>query len=321
MAFKSYQVAYLRRNVKVKQAKKLSFLRESIAYILSQSAKRVPNAAALCQFDVTPVVEFVHGTGDHPAGPAEDEKRERLRRTLRGNYTAFFLKLLAHAFHHVPQLNGFINYGPWGLGGQLYIAEDIHLSFPVYTDHGVIMPHIRNPHLKDLQTVADEMADLTRRARQTDPEALYRAAARAYIKIAIKEIDVLGLPALFIYLRSTLLNRARPAFTDVPEEDKLKVTEVLGTTCTVTSMEGLMTGHHTVSVIVPPEVSMFGISDIAEMPWVVDGAVVPRHVVAISGTIDHRAFDGGEVFPFYGHLRRYLENPSVIWDWKPGDEI
>lgn len=323
MVFQNYQVSYLRRNVKVKEARQLSFLRESIALVLSQSAKRVPHAAAIAHFDVTPLIEYSDlGDDDDDSHPKATSKEEKLRRAIRRNYTAFFVKVIGHCLHHVPMLNGFLDYAPLRMGGRLYIAEDINLSFTVHTKHGVIKPIVRNPHHKDLETVATEMRGLTRRARRTDLDELFRAVARAYVGVALRELDVFGLPALFVYLRATLRARkADPALKDIPDDEKLKVTDILGATCTVANIGMMMSGHQTLTVIVPPEVMMFGIGDIRQVPWVVDGKVVPRHAVTIAGTIDHRAFDGGEVFPFYQHLKRYIDDPGLIYKWKPGDDI
>lgn len=319
--FQNYQIAYLREHVKVKEAHRLSFLRESVAYLLSQSARRIPHAAAITHLDVTSLVEYRNSTpeprdadGD---GPSDDA---RLRRAIRRTYTAFFLKAIAHGLRRVPQLNGFLDYAPWRLGGRLYVAEDINLSFTVHTKYGVIKPIARNPHQKTIETLAKEIRVLARRARRTDPEELYRKAARAYMWTALKQLDIGGIPGLWVWIRSSLNpKKPDPALSNVKEEDKLQVSDILGATCTVASIGMMMSGHQTVTVIVPPEVMMFGIGDIRQMPWVIDGKVVPRWAVTIAGTIDHRAFDGGEVFPFYEILKSYIDDPALIYEWKPGD--
>ena len=38
-------------------------------------------------------------------------------------------------------------------------------------------------------------------------------------------------------------------------------------------------------------------------------------------SIDHRAYDAGEAFPFARHLQEYFDHPALIYEWKPGDEI
>ena len=101
----------------------------------------------------------------------------------------------------------------------------------------------------------------------------------------------------------------------------MRVDEILGSTCTLANIGMMFPGHQTVTVIIPPEVLMIGIGDLHEAPLVVDGAVVPRHVVTFCATMDHRAFDAGEAFPLYRHMGRYIQRPALIYEWQPGDPI
>lgn len=319
--FRDYRIAYFRRHIRIRRKVPLSFLRQSVGYMLSYSARNIPHAAGITQLDVTPLIEY---TKSAEAGPSDalDEKSV-LRRAVRRNYSAFFLKALAHAVYHVPCLNGFLEFSLFRNGGTLYHAEDINFSFTVHTRFGVIKPIVRNPHLKDIETVANEMRDLARRARHTDPDQLYHRAARALAWSALRELDPRALPGLCLWIREILFARTRPApeFKDVPEDQKLKVNEILGATCTLASIGMMISGHQTVTVIIPPEVSMFGLGDLHLAPRVVDGKVVPRWVITLCATMDHRAYDAGEAFPLYTNFVRYISNPALIYEWKPGDPI
>jgi pyruvate/2-oxoglutarate dehydrogenase complex dihydrolipoamide acyltransferase (E2) component len=321
--FQDHQVAYLRGHVKVKEVRRLSFLRKSVGYVLSRSARKVPHAAVIAHFDLTPLVDY--GKRDTETPKPEGQRRSKddlLDRAIRRNFSAFFIKAIAHCLCRVPELNAFLDYAPWRTGGKLYLAEDINLSFTVHTKHGVIKPIVRNPHQKDLKTVASEMRELARRARRTDPEELYRKAARAYMSTAIRQLDIGALGGLWIWICSNLTRQAPdPAFKDVKEDQKLQVQDILGATCTVANIGMMMSGHQTVTVVIPPEVAMFGIGDVRLAPWVVDGEIQPRYAVTIAATCDHRAFDGGEVFPCYERMKYYIDNPALIYEWKPGDEI
>ncbi len=321
--FQDYRIAYLRRHVRIKETIRLSFLRESVAYILSQSARRIPHASATAQFDLTALVEYCKKTTENTE-PDADVKSDQtvLHRSIRRRFSAFFLKCIAHTLHHVPAMNGFLDYAPLITGGNLYLAEDINLGFAVNTKHGLVKPIIRNPHLKDLETVATEMRMLTRSARKTDPVELFQKAGRAYMLTALRQLDITVFPAFWIWIRSKLRpHTPDPALRNVPEEEKLQVHDILGATSTITNIGMMIEGHHTVTVIVPPEVAVFGIGSVRQTPMVVDGKVVPRYTVTLCVTIDHRAFDGGEGFTFYHKMKEYVDNPALIYDWKPGDEI
>ena len=41
--FQDFKIAYMRKHVKVKEKRRLSFLRQSIAYVLSQAAGKTPH--------------------------------------------------------------------------------------------------------------------------------------------------------------------------------------------------------------------------------------------------------------------------------------
>ena len=321
--FQDFKIAYMRKHVKVKEKRRLSFLRQSIAYVLSQSAGETPHAAANIEFDITPLIEYTRAAKETGNSSDPAVGKTRLGRAIRKNYSSFFIKAIAHSIYHTPCINGFLDYTPLRNGGTFYLAEDINLSFTVNTKFGVIKPIIRNPHLKPLETVANEMRLLSRKARRTDAEELYTRAAREYLKFAIRQLDFTSLPALWTFLRSLLWQRPKvdPIFKNIPEEKKLQLSDVLGATCTVANIGMSFEGHQTVTVIIPPEVTMFGIGNTSLLPRVVDGEIVPRYIVTVCATMDHRAYDAGEAFPFIEHLSRYVKNPGLIYEWKTGKDI
>jgi len=322
--FQNYKIAYVRKHVKIREERPLSFLRQSVAYVLSQSAQTIPHAAMITHYDVTPLIEYTRAT-ERTLTPREGETAEqfRLRRAVRKNYSAFFLKALAHALEHTPDCNAFLDYRRWRDGGTLYIADDINVSYTVNTKYGVIKPIVRNPHRKTIETVAAEMRDLTRKARRTDANELYKKAAFAYFKTMVRELNFKELSGIWMSLRMLLWNREKPdpEFKDVPEDQKLQVSDILGATCTLANNGMMVSGHQTVTVITPPEIVMFGLSDFHLAPQVVDGKVVPRYMVTFFATMDHRAFDAGAGFAGFGYLRDYIEHPGKIYEWKPGDVL
>lgn len=322
--FRNYQIAYCLENVKMRESRRLSFLRQCVAYSLSQSAKRIPHAAGISEFDVTPLVEYGRN-GERIIAESEEPLTPKalFRRAIHRNFSAFFIKAFAHALYHVPELNGVLEYSPFRSDGTLHMAEDINIGFTVHSKFGVIKPILKNAHMKTIETVAKEMRDLSRRARRTDANELYGRVARTYLKTAIRQLDLFGAKALWIWLRHCLWPRypIDPAFRDVAEEDKLKPEDVLGATVTIANIGMMVQAHQTVTVIIPPEVMMFGIGDLHLAPLVVDGKVAPRSVVTVAATLDHRALDGGDVFPLVEKLRQYIDEPGRIYEWKPGDEI
>lgn len=322
--FRDYRIAYMLDHVKVKEAKRFSFLRTSLAYIFSTAAKQVPHAAMINEFDMTDLVEYCERKdAEIKASPEAKSEDAYFHRALLRNKSAFLFKAFSHALSHTPCMNAFLDYNPVFHVGKLYHAEDINLGITVHTKFGVVRPLLRNAHTKTLVQVASEVRDLARRARITDPEELYWGAARAYFLPALRQLDPRALLVGYILARGLLVQRFKPSaeYQKIPKEDKLGVHEILGSTCSVASIGSMVGGHQTVTVVSPPEVMMFGLGDIHLAPKVVNGEVVPRHVMTVCATMDHRAYDAGEAFPFGKYLLEYFQNPDLIYNWKPGDEI
>lgn len=322
--FQDHQVAYLLEHVKIREAQRLSLLRQAVACILSRSAAKVPHAAMNTTYDVTPLITYTSEKEaglKHGTGPMDD--KALFRRAIHKNFSAFFLKAIAHSLHHTPCMNAFLDYSPWLKAGTLYRAEDVNLGFTVHTKYGVVRPVVRNPHLKTLEQVATEMRDLTRRARRTDPEELYRRAVREYLRPALRQLDWRAILPGLLLIRANLFDpwKPSPEYRAIPESSKLRVEDILGATCGVANIGMMVPGHQTVTVIPPPEVMMFGIGDLHLAPWVVNGEVVPRHVIVVTGSMDHRAFDAGEAFPFRHRLAHYINHPELLYGWQPGDPV
>ena len=52
---------------------------------------------------------------------------------------------------------------------------------------------------------------------------------------------------------------------------------------------------------------------VAARPWVVDGAVVPRRIVDVGVTVDHRLADGAQIGAFAAVVRSAVERPWETW--------
>lgn len=324
--FQDHKVAYLRQNVSVRKAERLTLLRQGVAYMLSLSARNIPHAAMISELDVTPLLEYGQekdrelATANGNGGLTEEIL---FRRAIHKNFSAFFIKAIAHGLDHTPCMNAFIDYSPLMKSGTLYHAEDINIGVTVHTKYGVVRPVLRNAHQKTLEQVARELRDLARRARRTDPEDLYRQAAKRYLWPSVKQLDFRAIYPGFLLARELLLHRnhVNPEYAKVPEEQKLRVEEILGVTCSVANIGMMVPGHQTVTALAPPEVMMFGLGHLHMAPRVVDGEIVPRCVMTLCATMDHRAYDAGEAFPFGKYMTKYVANPAMIYEWQPGNDI
>lgn len=87
--------------------------------------------------------------------------------------------------------------------------------------------------------------------------------------------------------------------------------EMQGGTFTITNF-GAVGGEYATPIINYPETAILGLGEIKEKPRVVDGEVVPRKVMTLSLSIDHRVIDGAIAGQFANTVKRYLNNPSLL---------
>jgi 2-oxoisovalerate dehydrogenase E2 component (dihydrolipoyl transacylase) len=88
--------------------------------------------------------------------------------------------------------------------------------------------------------------------------------------------------------------------------------ELTGSTLTITSL-GPLGGIVTTPVINYPEVAIVGVNRVVERPVIRDGAVVPRLIMNLSSSFDHRIVDGLRAASFVQGLRAWLEAPATLF--------
>ena len=88
--------------------------------------------------------------------------------------------------------------------------------------------------------------------------------------------------------------------------------ELSGSTITITSL-GAMGGIATTPIINRPEVAIVGVNKMQMRPvW--DGTqFVPRKMMNLSSSFDHRVIDGWDAAVFVQAIRRQLENPATLF--------
>jgi 2-oxoisovalerate dehydrogenase E2 component (dihydrolipoyl transacylase) len=88
--------------------------------------------------------------------------------------------------------------------------------------------------------------------------------------------------------------------------------ELTGSTITISSL-GALGGIASTPVINHPEVAIVGVNKIAVRPvW--DGTqFVPRKIMNLSSSFDHRVIDGWDAATFVQRLKTLLETPALIF--------
>ena len=87
--------------------------------------------------------------------------------------------------------------------------------------------------------------------------------------------------------------------------------ELTGSTFTLTNY-GAVGGWYGTPMVNAPEIGIVGFGSVAPRPWVVDGELAVRTMVALSHTVDHRLIDGAVNASFGSSIRRRLEQPQLL---------
>ena len=88
--------------------------------------------------------------------------------------------------------------------------------------------------------------------------------------------------------------------------------ELSGSTITLTSL-GALGGIVSTPIINRPEVAIVGVNKIVVRPVWRDGTFVPRKVMNLSSSFDHRVVDGHDAATFIQCLRALIEAPATLF--------
>jgi pyruvate dehydrogenase E2 component (dihydrolipoamide acetyltransferase) len=92
---------------------------------------------------------------------------------------------------------------------------------------------------------------------------------------------------------------------------KLKAKEMQGGSFTITSLGGIG-GTYFTPIINAPEVAILGVSKSSLKPVYERGAFLPRLMLPLSLSYDHRVIDGAEAARFVVHLAKVLGDPKAL---------
>jgi 2-oxoglutarate dehydrogenase E2 component (dihydrolipoamide succinyltransferase) len=92
-------------------------------------------------------------------------------------------------------------------------------------------------------------------------------------------------------------------------EGSLTIAELTGGTFTITN-GGVFGSLMSTPIVNAPQSAILGMHKIQERPMVVNGAVVPRPMMYLAVTYDHRIIDGREAVQFLVAIKESLEDPG-----------
>lgn len=99
---------------------------------------------------------------------------------------------------------------------------------------------------------------------------------------------------------------------EAARENRASRTELSGSTITITSL-GALGGIVTTPVVNRPEVAIIGVNKQVVRPVWRDSQFVPRTMMNLSSSFDHRVIDGYVAASFVQRIKRLLETPATIF--------
>ena len=96
-------------------------------------------------------------------------------------------------------------------------------------------------------------------------------------------------------------------------EGRTTAAEMQGGTVSITNVGSL--GLDSGTPILPPgQAAIVALGAVRKKPWVVEGQVVPRDVMVVGGSFDHRLIDGDLAGAFISDVAAVLEQPGLLLD-------
>lgn len=92
--------------------------------------------------------------------------------------------------------------------------------------------------------------------------------------------------------------------------------DLTGSTITISSL-GSLGGLVSTPVINKPETTIIGVNKMDTAPVWIDGAFVPRQIMNLSSSFDHRVIDGWDAAQFIQAIKRSLEQPALLFVDQP----
>ena len=223
-------------------AERQARMRQTIAAAMARSKREIPHYYLSTTIDMSRGLAWL---------AAENGRRPLTERLLS---SVLFIKAVALALRHVPELNAL-----WQEGGAVR-SDRIHIGTAIsLRQGGLVAPALHDADHASLGDLMQRFQDLVKRARA----------------------------------------------------GSLRSSELSDPTITVTSLgeQGVETVF---GVIYPPQVALVGFGKVVERPWVAEGQVMPRPLVTVSLSADHRVSDGHRGGLFLAEIDRLLQKPHSL---------
>jgi pyruvate dehydrogenase E2 component (dihydrolipoamide acetyltransferase) len=222
----------------------LNRIRKLSAANLHRSWVTVPHVTQFDTADVTDLEDF-----------RKAHKEEAEREGVKLTFLPFVVKAVCRALAEMPHFNSSLD----RTGENLVVKRYFHVGVAVDTEHGLVVPVVRDADRKGIFALARDTQDLSERARQR----------------------------------------------------KLAPGDMQGASFTISSLGGIG-GTAFTPIVNHPEVAILGVSKMEWRPVWRGGAFVPRRILPLSLSYDHRVIDGADAARFTTRLAELLGDLRLL---------
>ncbi|MCH2152195.1 MAG: 2-oxo acid dehydrogenase subunit E2, partial [Phycisphaerales bacterium] len=116
---------------------------------------------------------------------------------------------------------------------------------------------------------------------------------RGLVAPVIRDANRMGVGELADHLQVISDNARNATFS---------IEDTRGGTYTISNAGAMGRTRYSTPIITPGQVACLAVGRAQKMAWVVDDEIVPRLILPLSHSMDHRLVDGGREVPFIGHV-------------------
>ena len=243
------------------------------------------------------------------------------------------LKIIVEGLKADPAMNAHINFDRKLVRGEIHTFEDINISMPMVLPNGEMMTiNLHNFESKNLNQMADYIADVNRRVKNTDLNEVMFDVSLDNTLTALKQGKIKQTIYRLIGSKTgkhkvkTLSGKAKKAYEAIPETDRLTKHDIEPGTITISNIGSTyrqQRGETCLLEIIPPQVCAIALGAVQDKPVVIvneagEKEIAIRQVMPLCIAFDHRALDFGEIVPFIKKLDEIFEEPEIIHTWRDG---
>ncbi|MDJ0788831.1 MAG: dihydrolipoyllysine-residue acetyltransferase [Myxococcota bacterium] len=222
----------------------LNKIRRVASANLHRSWVTVPHVTQFDEADITELESF-----------RKSQKPAAEKAGVKLTFLPFLIQAVTKALKEFPHFNSSLD----ATGESLVVKGYYHIGVAVDTEHGLVVPTVKNADQKGLFEIAGELMDLSERAR---------------------------------------IRRLRPE-------------DLSGGSFSISSLGGIG-GTFFTPIVNHPEVAILGVSRMEWKPVHHDGEFVPRLILPLSLSYDHRVIDGADAVRFTGRLAELLSDLRLM---------